>query len=156
MTTVATCPKFLSPFCFKCKYKWLLMHYSQNRAFSPNFLHWCASSPFDDITKVRGEKSEGVQKRRSSEDGFSPGNTELSSQRGSCALLKQSESSCRPSSKQQHLHISHTSSLPWVQPDASVPRYTLGLLTVLISSGWLLIKQVNAGYSCTWCLHLYQ
>jgi len=32
------------------------MHYSQNRAFSLNFLHSSASSPFDDITKVRGRR----------------------------------------------------------------------------------------------------
>lgn len=64
--------------------------------------------------------------------------------------------SCRPGSKQQHLHISHISSPPWLQPDTSVPKYTFGLFTVFISCGWLFIKQVNVGYSCTWCFHLYQ
>lgn len=124
MTAAATCPKFLSPFCFKWKCKRLLMHYSPNRAFSPNFLHSCASPAFDDITKARGEKSDGVQKQRSSEDGFSLGNAELLSQRESCTLLKQSQSSRRPGSKQRRLYTSYRS-CNQIHP---CPRYTLGLL----------------------------
>lgn len=112
------------------------MHYSQNRAFSPNFLHSCASSAFDDITKVRGEKSEGVRKQRRSEDDFSLGNTELLSQRGSSTLLK--ESSCRPGLQ--------TAALTY-QLKTSVPKHTLGPLQKPVNTGKLLLTR---------CCLLYQ